>query len=55
MVTAGKPAFVLMQNSGLGNALNPITSMLYIYRMPVFCSCRIAVSPAANPTSRSTR
>jgi len=35
MVTAGKPAFVLMQNSGLGNAVNPITSMLYIYRMPV--------------------
>jgi phosphonopyruvate decarboxylase len=24
-----------MQNSGLGNAVNPITSLLYIYRMPV--------------------
>ncbi|MET0388185.1 MAG: phosphonopyruvate decarboxylase [Polyangiales bacterium] len=35
MVTAGKPAFALMQNSGLGNAVNPITSLLYIYRMPV--------------------
>lgn len=35
MVTAGKPAFALMQNSGLGNAVNPITSMLYIYQMPV--------------------
>ncbi len=35
MVTAGKPAFALMQNSGLGNAVNPITSMLYIYKMPV--------------------
>ena len=33
--TAGKPAFALMQNSGLGNAVNPITSMLYIYQMPV--------------------
>jgi phosphonopyruvate decarboxylase len=33
--TAGKPAFALMQNSGLGNAVNPITSMLYIYKMPV--------------------
>ena len=35
MVTAGSPAFALMQNSGLGNAVNPITSLLYIYRMPV--------------------
>jgi phosphonopyruvate decarboxylase len=35
LTTAGKPAFALMQNSGLGNAVNPITSMLYIYRMPV--------------------
>ncbi|MFO0724243.1 MAG: phosphonopyruvate decarboxylase [Myxococcota bacterium] len=35
MVSAGKPAFALMQNSGLGNAVNPITSMLYIYQMPV--------------------
>ncbi|MDD9946789.1 MAG: phosphonopyruvate decarboxylase [Myxococcales bacterium] len=35
MTTAGKPAFALMQNSGLGNAINPVTSMLYIYRMPV--------------------
>jgi phosphonopyruvate decarboxylase len=35
LVTAGKPAFALMQNSGLGNAVNPITSMLYIYQMPV--------------------
>jgi phosphonopyruvate decarboxylase len=35
LTTAGKPAFALMQNSGLGNAVNPITSMLYIYKMPV--------------------
>ena len=35
MVTAGRPAFVLMQNSGLGNAVNPITSMLLIYQIPV--------------------
>lgn len=35
LTTAGKPAFALMQNSGLGNAINPITSMLYIYQMPV--------------------
>lgn len=35
LVTAGRPAFALMQNSGLGNAVNPITSMLHIYQMPV--------------------
>jgi phosphonopyruvate decarboxylase len=35
MVAAGAPAFALMQNTGLGNAVNPITSMLYIYRIPV--------------------
>ena len=35
LVTAGHPAFALMQNSGLGNAVNPITSMLYIYGIPV--------------------
>lgn len=35
MVAAGKPAFALMQNSGLGNAVNPITSLLYIYQIPV--------------------
>ena len=35
LTTAGKPSFALMQNSGLGNAVNPITSMLYIYQMPV--------------------
>lgn len=35
LVTSGKPAFVLMQNSGFGNAVNPITSMLDIYGIPV--------------------
>jgi phosphonopyruvate decarboxylase len=35
LVAAGRPAFALMQNSGLGNAVNPITSMLYVYQMPV--------------------
>jgi phosphonopyruvate decarboxylase len=35
LTTAGRPAFALMQNSGLGNAVNPITSMLAIYQMPV--------------------
>ena len=35
MTAAGRPAFALMQNSGLGNAVNPVTSLLYIYTIPV--------------------
>ncbi|MBI2373366.1 MAG: phosphonopyruvate decarboxylase [Deltaproteobacteria bacterium] len=35
LVTGGCRAFALMQNSGLGNAVNPITSMLAIYQIPV--------------------
>jgi phosphonopyruvate decarboxylase len=35
LVAGGKPAFALMQNSGLGNAVNPITSLLYIYDIPL--------------------
>ena len=31
----GSLGAALLQNSGLGNAVNPITSMLYIYKMPV--------------------
>ncbi len=35
LVAGGKPAFALMQNSGLGNAVNPITSLLYVYDIPL--------------------
>ena len=35
LVSAGRPAFALMQNSGLGNAVNPLTSLLYVFGMPV--------------------
>ena len=34
MTAAGHAAFALMQNSGLGNAVNPVTSLLYIYTIP---------------------
>ena len=34
MTAAGRPSFALMQNSGLGNAVNPVTSLLYIYTIP---------------------
>jgi phosphonopyruvate decarboxylase len=32
---AGKPAVVLLQNSGLGNLINPLTSLAIPYRIPV--------------------
>src|SRR5437763_15212390 len=31
----GKPGVVLFQNSGLGNAVNPLTSLTYTFRIPV--------------------
>jgi len=32
---AGKPAVVMIQNSGLGNMINPLTSLNAIYQIPV--------------------
>lgn len=49
MVTGGRPAFALMQNSGLGNAVNPITSMLYIYQMPVVLLVSHRGEPGGKP------
>ena len=34
-VLGGKPAVVMFQNSGLGNAVNPLTSLTYTFRLPV--------------------
>ena len=31
----GEGAIVMMQNSGLGNAVSPLTSLTYIFRIPV--------------------
>ncbi len=31
----GQPAVVMFQNSGLGNAVNPLTSLTYTFRLPV--------------------
>jgi len=32
---AGQPAVVMFQNSGLGNAVNPLTSLTHTFRLPV--------------------
>jgi phosphonopyruvate decarboxylase len=34
LVIGGQRSIVMMQNSGLGNAVNPITSLSYIFRIP---------------------
>ena len=35
----GKRAIVMLQNSGLGNAVNPLTSLAYIFRVPMLIIC----------------
>jgi phosphonopyruvate decarboxylase len=37
----GKKAVVMMQNSGLGNAVNPLTSLAYIFRIPLLLICTL--------------
>lgn len=34
-VLGGEPAVVMMQNSGLGNAVSPLTSLTWVFRIPV--------------------
>jgi phosphonopyruvate decarboxylase len=35
----GNRACVMMQNSGLGNAVNPLTSLTYVFRIPLLIIC----------------
>ncbi len=35
----GKPAVAMMQNSGLGNAISPITSLTYVFKIPILIIC----------------
>ncbi len=44
----------MMQNSGLGNAVSPLTSLTWTFRLPQLLIVTWRVSPAS-PTSRSTR
>ena len=34
-IASGKKALVLMQNSGIGNAISPLTSLNYVFREPI--------------------
>ena len=35
LVLGGKPALTMMQNSGLGNAVSPLTSLNWVFELPV--------------------
>ena len=35
----GKRACAMMQNSGLGNAVSPLTSLTYVFRIPILVIC----------------
>ncbi|BAZ40870.1 phosphonopyruvate decarboxylase [Calothrix sp. NIES-4101] len=41
VVIGGKRAVVMMQNSGLGNAVSPLTSLTYIFKIPVLIICTL--------------
>ncbi|NEP08977.1 MAG: phosphonopyruvate decarboxylase [Symploca sp. SIO2C1] len=44
-VIGGKRAVVMMQNSGLGNAINPLTSLAHIFRIPLLIICTLRGDP----------
>jgi phosphonopyruvate decarboxylase len=41
----GKRSVVMMQNSGLGNAVNPLASLTYIFRIPLLIICTLRGDP----------
>ena len=43
----GKRAVVMMQNSGLGNAVSPATSLTWVFRIPVLIICTHRGAPGA--------
>lgn len=47
-VIAGKKSVVMLQNSGLGNAVNPLTSLSHIFRIPVLLIITLRGEPGAN-------
>ena len=45
---AGKRSVVMMQNSGLGNAVSPLTSLTYVFRIPVLIIATHRGAPGVN-------
>ncbi|NNE38618.1 MAG: phosphonopyruvate decarboxylase, partial [Gammaproteobacteria bacterium] len=48
MVIGGKKTIVMLQNSGLGNAVNPITSLLHTFKLPVLLIITLRGDPQLN-------
>lgn len=48
MAIGGKRTIVMLQNSGLGNAVNPITSLLYTFKIPVLLIITLRGDPEMN-------
>jgi len=44
----GKRSVVMMQNSGLGNAVSPITSLAYVFRIPMLLICTHRGAPGVH-------
>lgn len=44
-VIGGRRAGVMMQNSGLGNAVNPLTSLTHVFRIPLLLICTLRGDP----------
>jgi phosphonopyruvate decarboxylase len=44
----GRGAVAMMQNSGLGNAVSPLTSLAYVFRIPLLIICTHRGAPGVN-------
>jgi len=45
----GERSIVMMQNSGLGNAVSPLTSLNYVFRIPVLLYITLRGQPGGHP------
>lgn len=45
---AGRRAVAMMQNSGLGNAVSPLTSLAWVFRLPVLVICTHRGAPGVH-------
>jgi phosphonopyruvate decarboxylase len=48
LALGGRRAVAMMQNSGLGNAVSPLTSLNYVFRLPVLLICTHRGAPDVN-------
>ena len=44
----GRPAIAMMQNSGLGNAVSPLTSLTHVFRIPLLVICTHRGAPGVH-------